>query len=171
MNLKNKNFAKTTVLVLKYCCVFSMCSCAYVPVVGEFPGEQPGVQPEQQIDQEARKARRNDVYTVGRFECIAGDEGEGLLYSGSLQSSELMDTVKLDVQYKFRFREYLDGVDSEEWFCIPRRRICYAEISESSWIGDYAPGQSGEFLKQDVFESYEHTLPALIEKLYTRRCS
>lgn len=88
------------------------------------------------------------VYVVERAKCLPRSGAWLLVYVGVVQSLEgdkVMVALRDRISYRYNPGE--KGVDSKDWFCVPRRRHCYSSVPFGDWGGTHRPGQSVAFDK------------------------
>lgn len=91
------------------------------------------------------------VLVAERTKCL-GRGGVWLLaYAGVVQALEGDRVwVLLRQRISYRYNPGEKGVDSQDWFCVPRRRHCYSPVSFGDWGGIRRADETVVFTKTRV---------------------
>jgi hypothetical protein len=94
------------------------------------------------------------AYASEKVECsnISGDWVT--LYRGTVVERDAQ-TVALRLEERFGYRYYpnQDGLNRTDWWCIPRRRHCYAPIAFSDWGGTFSKDSVQRFPSARVYDA------------------
>lgn len=91
------------------------------------------------------------VFVVERAKCLPRSGAWVLAYVGVVQSLEGDKVlVALRDRISYRFNPGEKGVDSKDWFCVPRRRHCYSSVPFGDWGGAHRGGEVAVFDKGKV---------------------
>ncbi|MBX2856265.1 MAG: hypothetical protein KTR21_14835, partial [Rhodobacteraceae bacterium] len=110
------------------------------------------------------------AYVVESVECKAAGEVWLRFYQGMV--TDLNGDV---AQYQLgrRISLWYDpsaiGVNANDWFCVPKRRFCYGDVSFMQWEGKYEAGDRLEVNYPDL-ENSEDNLLDYAEALAKRHC-
>jgi len=120
------------------------------------------------------------------FECQSGGEASALLYTGIATPPSVTEprpgarvraavigesaSVALRDRYQVRYRSALSGIDDTNWYCIPRKRICYSKVLFDDWGGKYKEGDAIKADSGQVFDLGVHTIATAIEETYNAQC-
>ncbi len=93
----------------------------------------------------------SQVFAIERSQCLYPKEGWILMFAGEVNELDA-GSVSVNVQqrYSLRYDAKQTGVSSEDWFCAPKRRVCYSQVEFDEWGGELTPGQLIVFDKLDV---------------------
>ena len=91
------------------------------------------------------------VFVLERAKCLPRSGAWVLAYVGVVQSLEgdkVLVTLLDRISYRFNPGE--EGVESKDWFCVPRRRHCYSSVPFGDWGGAHRSGEMAVFDKGKV---------------------
>jgi len=103
------------------------------------------------------EACRDSAITIGQGTIVERDE----------------KTVALRLEERFGYRYYpnQEGIHRTDWWCIPRRRHCYAPISFSDWGGTSSKNSVQRFPIERVYDArlgVVNNMSALLKQHYQR---
>ena len=92
------------------------------------------------------------AYASEKVECssISGDWvtlSRGTVVERDAQSVAL----RLEERFGYRYYPTQEGLNRTDWWCIPRRRHCYAPISFSDWGGTFSKDSVQRFPSERVY--------------------
>jgi len=118
-----------------------------------------------------------EVLVLERLECHAEGGAEMRLLRGRLEPRMLAHgaaggevRVRLLERLLARYRPEREGVDPTDWYCIPRRRLCYSPIAFSDYGGTNAAGDVIDARLADVFDVRYESVPTIAATEYAERC-
>lgn len=114
---------------------------------------------------------RNDAaYAVEKIECSDISGAWIIFYQGTVLEKE-PETISLRLAERFGYRYYpkSEGIDRNDWWCIPRKRHCYSPVDFSDWGGTLARGQETSFPITDVYSAQIGIVQG-ISTLLQQRC-
>ncbi|MCP4696275.1 MAG: hypothetical protein GY862_05445 [Gammaproteobacteria bacterium] len=110
------------------------------------------------------------VFVVEKAECKSEHEIWVVYYKGILHRKKNKRLeVKLTDRYALWYDKRYEGVSSGEWWCIPKKRFCYAPVKFSDWGGGFKPGDTGNFGKKLGIPARHDILP-LVPALFKQKC-
>jgi carboxyl-terminal processing protease len=90
----------------------------------------------------------DSVFAIESIECKSQYEAFVLFYKGQLQTNQ---NDKVQVQTTERYAMWYDtrhqGISTQDWWCIPRKRFCSGSIDFPDWGGTLKPGDFSNFKK------------------------
>jgi len=114
-----------------------------------------------------------DVLVVEKIDCHAEGGAAMLFLRGVHVAGEgAMDEVRVRLAERMfaRYRPERAGIDSTDWYCIPRRRLCYSSIAFSDYRGTNRAGDVVAARPTDVFDARDESVPSLAAHEYASRC-
>lgn len=94
------------------------------------------------------------AYASEKIECspISGDWV--VLYQGTIvEQDEATVALRLEERFGYRYYPNQDGIHRTDWWCIPRRRHCYAPIAFSDWGGTFTQHSVQRFPRERVHDA------------------
>ena len=92
-----------------------------------------------------------DIYAVEKLSCEGPNGGWALVYDGTVKKKyKNKALIQLKKRYGFRFNPRKTGINSSDWYCVPRRRICYSEVDFSDWKGKHDKGDQVTFRRSKL---------------------
>ena len=94
------------------------------------------------------------AYASEKVECsdISGDWV--ILYRGTIvDQDDRTVALRLEERFGYRYHPNQDGLNRADWWCIPRRRHCYAPISFSDWGGTFSKNAVQRFPIEHVYDA------------------
>ncbi len=107
------------------------------------------------VDPDAYPVKPDDsVFAIERSECSEISGHWVILYEGVVTAIKADSVfVRLEKRLGYRYRPQQEGVDRNNWWCIPPRRHCYSAIKFSDWKGLYSQNQVVFFPKKRVYNA------------------
>lgn len=95
--------------------------------------------------------RESRVYAIEEVRCEHAAGSWVLLYEGKMEAVRF-NAVEVSLQRRIglRFHPETWGVDSSDWWCIPKKRFCYKEVDFGAWSGTFHPGEIAVFRNSSV---------------------
>ena len=95
-----------------------------------------------------------NVYAIEKVECEGPNGGSALVYEGAVKTSQKGTAdVLLNTRYRFRFHPRKTGISRSNWWCVPKRKVCYSQVKFIDWKGKNKKGDSVTFKKTNIFPS------------------
>ena len=112
------------------------------------------------------------VYAIEKTKCEKFGEW-ALLYQGVVKQV-FGDNVKITVKKRYAFKHHptKKGVSKTDWFCAPKRKYCYSEVTFSAWQGKHHLNDIVEFPRANVFSANVDIVPGtdkILQKTCTRK--
>lgn len=110
------------------------------------------------------------AHALEKVECsdVSGDWV--LIYEGTvMELSPSGVRLRLEKRYGYRFHPEAEGINPTDWWCVPRKRHCYAEVGFGDWGGPHARNDVVSFPRDEVFDA-RSPLATIVETLLRRRC-
>lgn len=91
------------------------------------------------------------AYAVEEVNCER-DGAWATVLEGMVESADAA-VVRLtpERRFGFHYHNFAAGIDQTDWYCVPRRRYCFAEVKFTDWSGIHRAGQSGDFPRAATF--------------------
>jgi hypothetical protein len=91
------------------------------------------------------------AYAVETIRC-EGTAGTWVtLYKGRIRGDDGANIqIALERRYGLFYYPTAEGIAEGDWYCVPRRRYCYAQVSFSNWGGRYREHEIGVFPRDSV---------------------
>lgn len=110
------------------------------------------------------------AYALEKVECSDASGDWVLLYEGIVtELSPDSVRLRLEKRYGYRFHPDKEGTNPTDWWCIPQKRHCYAEVGFGDWGGPHARGDIVSFPKDTVFDAGT-PLATILENHLRRQC-
>jgi len=97
---------------------------------------------------------QSTVFAVEHSECPAISGHWVILYEGvatGIQGDHV--AVRVEKRLGYRLRPQQQGIDSNNWWCIPPRRHCYSVVKFNDWNGPYTKNQVVSFPQERVYNA------------------
>jgi hypothetical protein len=94
------------------------------------------------------------VFAVEKVECSNFSGDYIIFYQGVVtEKTDAHVFVRLDKRYCYYYRPDKQGIDTNDWWCIPVRRHCYSPVKFNAWKGRFRPQQVVSFPLAQVFNA------------------
>lgn len=93
------------------------------------------------------------AYAIESISCEGASGSWVLLYRGTVAALGA-ESVDIDVESRIGLRYWpeAEGVNESDWFCVPRRRFCYAPVAFTDWKGKVKANDRISSSRSQVFD-------------------
>lgn len=92
------------------------------------------------------------VLAIEKVQCSRHSGHWVLYYQGEVKAVEGRQVrVRVRKRFSYRYRADAQGINTKDWWCIPRRRHCYSPVRFNAWGGRAHAGEVLRFTAAKVF--------------------
>jgi len=80
---------------------------------------------------------------VESIDCRLGGDADVLLMVGEVARTDAAETeIVASQRFAAKYSPAASGVDTTDWWCVPKKRYCYQEVPFTAWRGEHRAGDS-----------------------------